>query len=377
MPDQQLNLADLDKRLETRVAEKKERKLPVYYRWAAAAAILLLAGIGVMKMWPLPEKKEIVKTIVLHDSVAPAAITNESGQYRDEWASKKPVAPAIRQSAPVPAVPMPVEEKEVILQSDAVAENKDIAYKEAPVLSKLENADMSKRDTIVNADLALAPPATAKTEVMRSLNGSVAGISVSQGKAAHISRKRTLKGKVTDNNNNPLPGVSVFASKNGTMTDSEGNFAIPVDDTEDVQLNVNYIGYESKKLEVNNRQNNLNIAINEDNKALSEVVITTAGIKRKQKAFYQAPMPGEGFDSYQQYLVKHVRYPASAGNIKGTVKVAFTVKADGSLKDFKVINKLQPDCDTEAIRVIKEGPAWIPASDGKSGRVQVDVPFTP
>ena len=88
-------------------------------------------------------------------------------------------------------------------------------------------------------------------------------------------------------------------------------------------------------------------------------------------------MPAEGFERYQEYLVKHVKYPVSAGDIKGVVRVEFTVKADGTLSKFKVISKLQPDCDAEAIRVIKEGPAWTPASNGKSERVEVEVPFIP
>jgi TonB family protein len=162
------------------------------------------------------------------------------------------------------------------------------------------------------------------------------------------------------------------------LTDKDGRFAIQLDSTSNVQLNVAALGYGTKKVMVSNKENNLKIAVPEFNQSLNEeVVVTGYSRKKAKKAAYQAPMPGEGFDRYKEYLTKHVRYPVSAGDIKGSVRVAFTVRADGTLEDFKVIRKLQPDCDTEAIRVVKEGPAWIPASDGRATRAQVDVPFAP
>ena len=375
-PDQQLNLADLESRLEKRVAGGKVKKLPVYYRWAAAAAILLLAVVAVTKLSELPQKKEVAKVVVQHDSVAPAAITDEIGQHRDVLADVKREASDVHKPLSAPVVAVPIQENETaMLQRDSSAVDDERAVsQEAPVLSKLKQADMAMRDTIVNA--YVTPPAPEKSEIPRALSGRVAGAAI--GNSARV-KKRTLTGKITDNNKNPLSAVSVVINNtnNGALTDKEGNFALRVDDTAAVQLNVNYIGYESKKLEIDNKQNNLNIAINEANNAQEEVVVVGYGSKRKRKAAYQEPLPGEGFESYQEYLVKNVRYPASAGSVKGTVKVAFTVNADGRLKNFKVIQKLHPDCDAEAIRLIKEGPAWIPASDGKSGRVQVDVPFTP
>jgi hypothetical protein len=126
------------------------------------------------------------------------------------------------------------------------------------------------------------------------------------------------------------------------------------------------------------RSKAVNVSMNEANSALNEVVVTGYGTTtKKHKKTYHPPAPPEGAESYKEYLQKHVRYPASAGAIRGSVMIAFVVKGDGTLDDFKIIRKLQPDCDEEAIRVVKEGPAWTPASDGKSTRVFVDVPFIP
>jgi hypothetical protein len=44
----------------------------------------------------------------------------------------------------------------------------------------------------------------------------------------------------------------------------------------------------------------------------------------------------------------------------GIVKVVFNVGNDGSVWDFVIIEGLSHDYDQEAIRLIKEGPAWRP-----------------
>ena len=44
-----------------------------------------------------------------------------------------------------------------------------------------------------------------------------------------------------------------------------------------------------------------------------------------------------------------------------------TIRADGSLSDFEIIQSSYPELDAEAIRVISSMPAWTPAqADGKA-----------
>ncbi len=69
------------------------------------------------------------------------------------------------------------------------------------------------------------------------------------------------------------------------------------------------------------------------------------------------------------YLVNAIKYPEAAQNVgvEGTVVVGFTVNADGTLSDFKVVKSVSPELDAEALRVIKAMPAWSPAIvDGKT-----------
>ncbi len=69
-------------------------------------------------------------------------------------------------------------------------------------------------------------------------------------------------------------------------------------------------------------------------------------------------------DEYDEYLKANVQYPTSAraNRIEGEVTVSFVVKSDSTFGDFKVIKGIGFGCDEELIRLIKEGPAWIPGS---------------
>jgi hypothetical protein len=394
-PDQQLNLSDLDARLEQRVAGKKERKLPVYYRWAVAAAILLLAGIGVMKMWPLPETKEVANVVVKRDSIAPAAITDESGKAVDKTpalAAPDLAKSDIRKPLSEPVVTIPREERQVLKEEVARGSYSQGALSDkAPEIYKKESEMVSKDTVYEPAYAAASAPAPAASKARKIQSADLGSVAMSQPEP---SRLRELKGKVIDKNNNPLQGASIrVANTNkGTVTDAEGNFALQVDKSANVKLNVDFVGYEHKNLDVANTENNLNITVPEINTSLDEVVVVAYGIQKKKsmrsystttikseelKAAVRPPVPEQGIESYQKYLVQYIHYPSSAGNISGIVKVAFTVKANGKLRAFKVVGKLQPDCDKEAIRLIKDGPAWRPASNRKSARVEVEVEFNP
>ncbi len=57
----------------------------------------------------------------------------------------------------------------------------------------------------------------------------------------------------------------------------------------------------------------------------------------------------------QDFITQNLIYPAKAkqANLKGKVIIQFTVKANGKLANFKIIQSLSPECDAEALRVLK------------------------
>lgn len=89
--------------------------------------------------------------------------------------------------------------------------------------------------------------------------------------------------------------------------------------------------------------------------------------------------PG-GKAALDNYLATNLKYPQSAidNGIEGIVDVAFLVKADGSIGAIKIVRMVDPDLESEAIRLVKGMPAWIPADkDGQpvDAQAQVEVNF--
>lgn len=97
-------------------------------------------------------------------------------------------------------------------------------------------------------------------------------------------------------------------------------------------------------------------------------------------ALTPASFPG-GADAQQQYIQINLKYPQTAkdNGIEGVVAVIFTVKADGTIGNIKIKRMVDPDLENEAIRLVKQMPAWEPAIDnGKpvESTAEVDIPFT-
>jgi len=89
-----------------------------------------------------------------------------------------------------------------------------------------------------------------------------------------------IKGRITDENGNGLPGASVVikGTTNGVITDVDGNFTMDAD--EGAILVVSFIGYASKEITVAG-SDSIEVSLKEDISSLQEVVVTATGIRRK------------------------------------------------------------------------------------------------
>ena len=92
-------------------------------------------------------------------------------------------------------------------------------------------------------------------------------------------------------------------------------------------------------------------------------------------SFVGAEFQGSGVDSFSKWVAAHVTYPPTLQrfNRSGLVRVAFTVRADGSVCDFRELESSSPLFTQEVIRVMQGAPRWQPATAfGKP----VDVSYT-
>ena len=90
-----------------------------------------------------------------------------------------------------------------------------------------------------------------------------------------------ITGFVSDDNGEPLPGVSIIVKGTiyGTETDFNGNYSLKIK-TKDVLI-FNYIGFKSKEISII-KQSNVNIKLEEDTSQLDEVVVTAYGSQKRK-----------------------------------------------------------------------------------------------
>ena len=94
-----------------------------------------------------------------------------------------------------------------------------------------------------------------------------------------IAQNVTVRGQVFDEAGEGIPGANVVqaGTQNGTMTDIDGNFSLSV--PAGAQLNISFIGYLSKKVAA---KNGMKVTLEEDRKALEDVVVIGYGTQRKE-----------------------------------------------------------------------------------------------
>ncbi|MBI9065158.1 MAG: carboxypeptidase-like regulatory domain-containing protein, partial [Marinilabiliaceae bacterium] len=107
--------------------------------------------------------------------------------------------------------------------------------------------------------------------------------------------KIIVRGVVTDNTGEPLPGVNVFEKENptnGVITGIDGSYTIEMKDP-DVVLVFSFIGFDVTQINVAGKEK-INITLIEEVTGLDEVVVTALGISREKKSLGYSVQDVEG-----------------------------------------------------------------------------------
>jgi len=197
---------------------------------------------------------------------------------------------------------------------------------------------------------------------------------------------RVVRGRIiSSDDKSPLPGATIVikGTVNGTTSDSDGNFKITVPDKTDAPLVASYIGMESREIKIS-YDSLLNVTLNASTAALSEVVVTGYGSRSrtgnlgaatgaadksldKKDAIsidYTHPEPESGKKNFDLYIENNLRKPdiLKEGD-KAVVVLSFIVRISGIPDSIQVIRSQGDVFSREAIRLIKEGPKWKPATE--------------
>ncbi|WP_028667661.1 SusC/RagA family TonB-linked outer membrane protein [Runella zeae] len=92
---------------------------------------------------------------------------------------------------------------------------------------------------------------------------------------------KIVTGKVVDETNSPLPGVSIVlkGTQRGTVTDGNGQFKLDVPDA-NATLIFSFVGYQPQEIAVGN-QTTINLTLKGDSKVLEEIVVIGYGTLKK------------------------------------------------------------------------------------------------
>lgn len=137
-------------------------------------------------------------------------------------------------------------------------------------------------------------------------------------------------------------------------------------------------GYQEQQFRLRNGSNLNQIVLKQ---ATIEAALEgkAAGVERmnQQKTIpliNQNAEPEGGWNTFDQYVEKNKVYPAEESNLSGKVIVSFYVNKPGKLTNFKIEQSLAKGFNEEAIRLIKDGPAW-KLLKGKRAKVKVSIDF--
>ena len=187
--------------------------------------------------------------------------------------------------------------------------------------------------------------------------------------APSASPRKVATGQVVDEDTNePLPGVNVLrlGSNAGTLTDLDGRFSLAIPEQAD-SLAFNAVGYTTKEVTIRAGDSSY-VRLTPDVLALSEVVVVGYGESRHNNSenTFSGAQPIGGLRSFRRYLRDNQRHPADWSGKTVTVRVRFAVGVNGTLRNFSILRSGGEWLDQEAIRLIKDGPAWTAAErDGE------------
>tara|TARA_R110002012_G_scaffold99980_1_gene238274 strand:+ start:60429 stop:63587 length:3159 start_codon:yes stop_codon:yes gene_type:complete len=200
-----------------------------------------------------------------------------------------------------------------------------------------------------------------------------------------------VSGKVTDEYNEPLPGVNIMivGTTEGTTTDLDGNYKLLVN--EDAELRFSFIGYETVLESINNRSV-INVKLVPDFGSLSEVVVVGYGTSTKKELtgatsqvnaekITERQVPR--LDQALQGAVAGVNITTNSGSPGGSSNIRIRgistngdnnplIIVDGVIYDQAGLNALNPS-DIESVNVLKDATASIYGVRAANGVVLIET----
>jgi outer membrane biosynthesis protein TonB len=338
----------LTSRLDNRIASREKKSLKIYFR--LAAALLLLAGIGGILYFVLQTPS--IDLLTQEKNIKSTVNEPESEVLKEEKKNSPPALPSKPEKASAP---------------------------EQIMMMKSEKAPASKPESVEQSELLMEEVKDASLQAKASepfMKNAGMRKATSRGSSGKVA-----SGTVVESNGDALPGVTITekGTTNGTMTDINGHFDLPLKDTGSI-LAFNFIGFKPVEIPASHKQKD-KIVMNEDMTALSEVVVVGYGTQKKNDVtgsvstidFNDNPKPGAPDVSmpvppggsmriFKKWINERLDYPSYDGFPgKYKVVVELTVHNDGTIGNISVQNDIPEAIAADVKKVISNSPCWQPA----------------
>jgi hypothetical protein len=263
-----------------------------------------------------------------------------------------------------------------------------------------------------NKTKAVVPSATMAEDRIASAS-SIANLQMSRSSAATAfsamaapNSTEVVSGQVVDEaTGKPVTGAFVSAKDfNGNLkvvaaVDANGQFSFRKDSSiVDTSISVSYVAYNTKVLPISSNQP-LIVKLKESTNSLPNDAVIRGYVKRSKettsgsflvtgKDVKDTPVghveqllqgkvaglniqnqkgvptthshPVNGWDYYYMYLTNNSKFKA-VPRVGKPVELSFTIDTSGQPQNIKVLKGISSEYNKEAIRLIKEGPKWLPS----------------
>ncbi|MFT3844399.1 MAG: carboxypeptidase-like regulatory domain-containing protein [Lacibacter sp.] len=361
--------------------ENKATVIPVSFRkWMSIAAgfiiVLSLAVVLYRIYYHSPEENNTIAAIKEKpkdtSAVIPKTQVDSNTVAVNEPKAAIEPAPVFIPSKKVPAIVYKDSLKEM---TDDVANN--------------DNSVATNEIKVQQPPAAAAPPPTTRPVVEKSDNARTENtgiVSYEFKKQANNVKLNKFTGKVVDEHNTPLPfaNITELNSGIGTYADVNGNFNLISADTV-LRIETKSVGYLGIVSHLNYNSNQKIVLKDESVVANAPTNNDFLEKYKNRKSKMEEEInetesePVDGWKNYNTYIANNVREPIKfkeqqTGITGKNVVLSFDVQPDGNITNFKVEKSNCSSCNSEAIRLLKEGPKW-KSKTGKTERTHYTVQF--
>ena len=389
------DIQDLQLKLHERTHKgvKENKIIPLLMSWRGAAAIILLGGSIFLSYRFLFQDKSTLKPIAKVE--------------------KKETVPAEAKSADSivqtrPETTTTAGDKTSAIPTEKPKSQKPGEKKTKPALKKNDNSDFAKDDLKKSTDQTsiekeddrqvlsekpiagkepISPAPTEKTEA--ALESRASGVAV---QPSVNTGNFVFRGRVVDQRRRPVVGASVgFKNKKAVaVTDEQGRFRIKTNNSDtNAIVVINSVGYQPALHMLSSDSADNLVQLTLSSSSLNEVVVAGYGSKKnadsadeyvydvlpgKHTIRIEKAVPANGWTEYNRYLSKNKKISTADSVLSGEEMISFLVDSNGRLSEFQIVRSISPSHDDEAIRLLRQGPAW-KLLKGKKQRTTITIKF--